>query len=206
MRRLAVPGLLAALAAALAAAPAGAQTTLTFTDVACAGAGETSLLQYEAMGFRLTSNPTGFRASCPGDAYYPGSAALRIAASGATASLGSTSGAAFSATSIDLGSLFAFASSEITFTGILVGGGTVTQTFRLAGNTGDNALATFTFSPAFANLRQLDFGAQVTPFYQFDNVVLNASTVPEPSTGVLLGSGLLVVAGAMARRKGGVAG
>jgi hypothetical protein len=123
---------------------------------------------------------------------------------GTTTTLTSLDGTPFSIHSIDLAKLtarFAAPAQTVTCTGTLVGGATVTQAFTVPGSLGSPTLATYTFQSTFANLTSLPFGAQLSPFYQFTNVRLNQSTVPEPGAWALLGTGLLAVGGVAARRK-----
>lgn len=195
----------ALLAASAMAAPASAQTTLTFSEQSCTGNTVQRVLSpYESDGFRLALRaPYSFAAICSGGANYAGSAGLFIDVMNVGATLTRISGAPFAISSIALAtySQNTPTAQEVTFTGALVGGGTVTQTFTVPGTSGRPAFSAFTFDPSFTNLERLDFDVQASPFYQFDDIVLNASTVPEPQTYALLGAGLLAVAGVAARRQ-----
>jgi len=76
----------------------------------------------------------------------------------------------------------------IAFIGYLADGSAVTNIFATTGN-GATTLANYTFSPAFASgLTSVDIMA---PRWAMDNLVF---TVPEPSSVVLVGLGLIVLA------------
>ena len=90
--------------------------------------------------------------------------------------------------------------ATVTFTGHLVGGGTTVQVFTFS----HFGFQTFTFNPSFTNLAFVDFNSQLYPYFQFDNVVVNASKPtanPEPTTMLLLGTGLVGIAAKVLRRR-----
>jgi hypothetical protein len=118
-----------------------------------------------------------------------------------TITLARADSAAFNLNSIDLVRLKSFAGggNTVTFTGHIMGGGTVTQ--ELAIGT-DFSFDTYTFS-GFTNLSSVTFGEPLNllHLYQFDNI--NVAAVPEPETcGMLLG-GLGLLAFLARRRKQG---
>jgi hypothetical protein len=205
-RPLALALAVAAVAAVASARPAAAQTTITFASLACPGAAGTLYAgPLDTQGFRFVNadNLAGvFGTPCSGSTSYAGTTTLYGGRVGAAPTLTSLAGTPFSIQSIDLAKLNASdaVAQTVTFTGTLVGGATVTQAFEIPGTVGAPTLATYTFQPTFANLTSLQFGAQLSPFYQFTNLRLDQSVVPEPGTWALLGTGLLGVAG-LARRK-----
>ena len=106
--------------------------------------------------------------------------------------------APFQLVSFDAGELFqGFPSSwsqDVVVTGSFVGGGSVTQVFRLDfihDGPGPNAdMESFTLSPAFTNLSVVRFQTSSPgKGFTLDNIVV--STVPEPATLLLAGSGAL---------------
>jgi hypothetical protein len=112
-------------------------------------------------------------------------------------------GSVFALNSIDLAPLIAggAGSFTVTFQGTHPDTSTVSQMFTVNDST-PAALTTFSFS-SFTNLVSVSFtqganigffGAQGTA-YQFDNVVVNASSVPEPATIGLFaaGAGFIVI-------------
>ena len=160
-------------------------------------------------GFTFTSGSGNFYIWQESSANYPGPAPASTSLfdffAGATDTI-SAGSSAFTLNSIDLAPLIAGGTGTftVTFVGTLAGSGTVSQTFTV--NDSPNTLQTFAFS-GFTNVVSVSFvqganigffGAQGTA-YQFNNVLVNASSVPEPNTLALLGSGLAALAGV--RRK-----
>jgi hypothetical protein len=113
---------------------------------------------------------------------------------------------AFSIESIDLAHLASgpMPALSVTFYGILVGGGQVTQTFEIAAQSGPATFQTFTFDPAFTNLDNVYFESPGAQGYQFTNIRIGdggVTTTPEPMTAALTATGLLAVAAAARRRR-----
>ncbi|MCZ6481806.1 MAG: hypothetical protein O6757_00955, partial [Alphaproteobacteria bacterium] len=101
-------------------------------------------------------------------ANFPGSPALFDNTPGDITVLTLDGGGSFDLESIDLSEAFAIGGvGTYTFTGELSGGGTVTQTFTLDGTFG---FETFNFGDDFNDVISVEFGAQLSPFYQFDNI------------------------------------
>jgi hypothetical protein len=215
--RLSARVLAALVAVALAAPAARAQTaTLTFNGLTAVDESGVRYVNncYEESGYRITLMGFGcgateaFVAYTPDNLAYTGSPALSNNR-GATFEFTRTGPApgAFSFQSIGLAGFIggSLSPKSVLFTGMLAGGGMVTQTVNLPGSTGLSAmLSPFTFT-GFTNLSALRITVQspsVEPYVQFDNVAFVGATnvVPEPATVVLFGAGLAGL-GAAARRR-----
>ena len=129
-------------------------------------------------------------------------------ASGAL-TISSTTTSPFTVNSLDLVHWYDGQSiTQATATGHKVGGGTVTQTFDLGTilnrvQQDGNDFTTFALS-GFDDLTSLTITHNGSAYLAMDNLVVNATTVPEPSSLALLG---LAIAGCafMRRRAGNVA-
>jgi hypothetical protein len=157
---------------------------------------------YQSQGFTLTSTSGGWVFNSPdtgngssqpvgNNPFYAGANALAAFAP-ATNTLMQTSGSPFSLVSIDLARNFEFdPAPTVTFTGMIAGGGTVSETFTVTTPPGPPAMfQTFTFT-GFENLSSVSWD-QPDPaagLNQFTNITL--SVIPEPTSLVLAGIGAL---------------
>jgi hypothetical protein len=85
----------------------------------------------------------------------------------------------------------------VTFSGTRADSSTVTQTFTVSNNSGSPNLQHFAFS-GFTNIVSVSFVQGIFlsgTAYQFNNVVVNETTVPEPATYILVATGLLTLLG-----------
>jgi len=199
------------LGALVSAAPtARADTILTF-EPPCGGdqeqvrAFDPSLdpnLGYKEKGFSVYG--LFLLSRCAASTVYAGPA-IYNAGSGDPTFISALDGSAYSIASIDLASntdVRAYASAPLTFTGHLLGGGIVTQTFVVDWpGPSRPVFSTFSFGAEFTNLVTLElpppsFLDPSIPTYQFSNVRLNAvSATPEPASWLLAATGLAGLGG-----------
>ena len=127
---------------------------------------------------------------------YAGSAGLLVGSSAGQALL--TGPWPFDLYSIELSFIeLSGTSPPVTFTGNLSGGGTVMQTFQPI----SFGFTQFDFNGSFTDLVSVSWlqGTDELNGHQFDNIVV--SDIPEPTTMLLLVTGLVGVAGASRRKK-----
>ena len=193
---LSVFGLLAALIC-MPGVPVHGDVVLDFTDVP---PGTLSVFNpYQSQGFTLTSTTGGFVFNSPdtgngtpqpvgNNPFYDGANGL-AAFSPATITLTQTNGQPFSLLSIDLARNFAFdPAPTVTFTGTLVGGGTVTETFMVTTPPppSPSGFQTFDFA-GFTGLTSVSWDqGGVGGVHQFSNIHLTTVGVPEPPALTLL--------------------
>ena len=193
---------LAALAAvALLPIGAAAQTTIDFAEFVCTSNSSIGVsAPYDTDGFRFTSSAPVARSlsiPCSGRSY-TGVPMLLNNYIGATLTLTRITGEPFAINSIAIAPYNTGVSpQDLTFTGFLATGGTVTQTFTVPeGEFFHAPITRFEFDAGFVGLAALQFAPQVSPYYRFTDVRLDharMSTVPEPATALLLGSALAVL-------------
>lgn len=208
----------AALMVAATTSPASVRaqaTTLNFNTLteSVAGSGTRFVNNcYQENGFMLTAvgvlctGPTSqnvFLAAGPNSPLFGGGATPSLILNSPTASLidlTRVDGGRFLLSSIGLAP-FDGAATTLTFTG-LGNSNPIVSTFMLNGL--QSGFQTFTFGAAFANLTSVritamnEFGE---PLVKFDNIGVTAqTTVPEPSTVLLMAVGLLAVTTLSRRR------
>jgi hypothetical protein len=186
--------LLCLMACVLGMAPGSHAAIIDFdvlTDVDTKDAG----MSYTEDGFLLTDmGEFPFIVYGTGSGFFSGSTALLNDNSldGVTV-LTRFGGGTFALNSISLAELFAFDNSdyayEVIFTGLLVDGTSVEQAFTIDNLTG---VQDFNFNSSFTNLASASW-TQVPYYYQFDNI--NVTPVPEPCSMLLIGTGLIGLAG-----------
>ena len=209
LARVCTSGLLLAVVSHVASAQAA---TMTFGPT-CAGNSALSYgASYSQTNLTLNSPNSGMYSWCAGSGNFAGPG-IFLNSGGTFARLTSDDSSPFALLSIDMANVVATASSSgpLTFTGHVFGGRTVSQTFSFATTLGTPVFSTFAFNSSFQHLASVDFAIQSIDFtkypaYQFTNVRTFfgplVTTVPEPSSVVLTGVGLLCFAGlARFRRK-----
>lgn len=165
-------------------------SVIDFEALASAGSGWTTVFPpFTEDGYQLSASNGNFTSAQSGNiAWYAGSTGLFNNYLGATTTLSSTAGVPFDLVSIDLARLSTERASgaAVTFVGGQTGGGSASQTFTV----GDAlAFQSFSFSSDFRDLLFVTW-MQTVPEHQFDNININVSAVPIPSTAWLFGTTL----------------
>ncbi len=143
-------------------------------------------MTYEESGyvFSVVGGSLPFVTFGSGEVRYGGSAALYNNNDNGLTRLTRSDGEAFTILSIDLAGDTRFAPTiPVSFVGTRTDGGLVNMAVGVA----SSVLTTYYFSDSFADLVALEW-RQVTPYHQFDRLVLEAQTtsVPEPGVSTLL--------------------
>lgn len=189
--------LIAGLLLSLASMSAANATTITFDSLEQSGTGhQFPGATYTEQGFLLDSHGEFVSAQQQTTDWYAGSASLFNNGPEATTTLTKVGGGTFALNGISLAPVSSFhgPNATVSFTGNVNGGGTVFQSFVVGSAL---AFSNFSFS-GFNNLDSVSW-VQASPYHQFDNIVLDSGTVPEPASLALFG---LALAGfAVARRK-----
>ncbi|KLU02867.1 putative signal peptide and transmembrane protein [Rhodopirellula islandica] len=129
-------------------------------------------------------------------------AALHSDNPGSDFTLTKLDGGEFRLASIDIGkfkdSVLNPATLTVNFHGSFAGGGSFSDNYSVSVD--DDEFQTINFGTDFVGINSITWGFD-TPFYQFDNVTLEVSAVPEPTTLAFLGVGLGVAGVRRVRRK-----
>jgi hypothetical protein len=168
------------LAAALVSTSAMADV-ITFDGVGPGVGSHAVPSPYQELNYSISA-PNGLYYLGFGDPRYAGENNLFDNNYQDTTTLTTIDGRPFAIQSIDLAEMYLGArpaTEPTTFTGTLVGGGTVTQTFDVS----NASFQTYLFSGGFSGLTSLSWTA-TTETPQFANI--NVSTVPEPATWAMM--------------------
>jgi hypothetical protein len=179
-------------------ATAARAQVLDFQDLMHANGFPTTMASYSAAGYTISLDPGeggNFASWGTTSPSFAGSTGLfRNQVGGALSILREAAGGAFDLFSVDLAHMLVGPRDpvNVTFTGFLAAGGSVTQTFMLGAKAdGSPSFQTYTFSNSFRDLARVEW-RQDAAYHQFDNISLGGgAVVPEPGTLLLLGSGLL---------------
>lgn len=128
--------------------------------------------------------------------FYSGSTALINDNDDGLTQLSQIGGGLFSLSSITLSTLAPGISedgADVSFTGLLGNGTTVSQSFHIV----DGAAQIFSFNTSFTNLASVTW-SNTAMYHQFDDI--NVAAVPEPESYAMLLAGLGLI-GALARRR-----